>query len=277
MASAERASIDRWWQRWPVANVAVRTGAVSGLVVVDVDPGHGGDATLAELLERHGPLPAGALVHTGSGGRHLYFAHPGGVVRNDTGRRLGPGLDVRGDGGYVIAPPSRHVTGTGYRWDGPDRSLAALPDWLIGRLREPVRPKAPQPATAFLPQPGRVAAWARAALERELAAVASACEGSRNQTLNRAAFSLGQIVGGGGLDPDEVTGLLLERAAASGLGAREAETTVASGLSAGVRHPRYPAAKTIDLRTIPLPGTPSSARAALPAPAVPVVDLPAPL
>jgi hypothetical protein len=278
VASVDPTAIRRWWQRWPSANVAIRTGAVSGIVVLDVDPAHGGDASLQTLLDRQGPLPAGAVVRTGgSGGRHLYFAHPGGLVRNDTGRRLGPGLDIRGDGGYVIAPPSRHTSGAHYHWDSSTSELPVLPDWLLGRLREPLSPppRSMTPATATSSW-HRASAWARTALERELADISAAQEGTRNSTLNRAAFSLGQIIAGGALDADEVERLLLDRAASIGLGEGEARATISSGLSAGARQPRRPAERTIDLRTVPLPGTPSSARAEPPAPKAPIVDVPGP-
>ena len=277
VASVDPATIEAWWRRWTSANVAIRTGAVSGLMVLDVDPDHGGDETLEALLHDHGPLPPGALVRTGSGGRHLYFAHPGGVIRNDAGRRLGPGLDIRGDGGYVIAPPSRHTSGTSYRWDGPDRHLPDPPDWLLDRLREPLHPPAPStPPNARPSSTSRTSAWARAALERELAKVSAAQEGARNSTLNRSAFSLGQIVGGGALDADEVEHLLLDRASAIGLGEREARATIASGLSAGLRQPRQPVDRTIELRTMPLPGTPSSAAPRTPTPKAPIPELPGP-
>lgn len=276
-ASVDPATIEGWWRRWPSANVAIRTGAVSGLAVLDVDPDHGGDESLDTLLRDHGPLPAGAVVHTGSGGRHVYFAHPGGVVRNDTGRRLGPGLDIRGDGGYVIAPPSCHTSGCTYRWATRDRDIPKPPGWLLDRLREPLHPPSPSmPRTAGPSSPRRISAWARAALERELAKVSAAQEGSRNCTLNRSAFSLGQIVGSGALDADEVEHLLLGRATAIGLSEREARATIGSGLSAGTSRPRLPADKTIDLRTVPLPGTPSTAGVRAPAPKAPIIDVPGP-
>ncbi|MEN3273440.1 MAG: putative primase/helicase, partial [Actinomycetota bacterium] len=110
-ATTDEDVIRRWWASWPSANVAIRTGAASGLVVVDIDPDHGGDRSLDALLSEHGPLPTGRTIRTGSGGRHLYFSHPGHSIPNDAGRRLGAGLDVRGDGGYVIAPPSVHASG----------------------------------------------------------------------------------------------------------------------------------------------------------------------
>ena len=275
VASRDPHAIRRWWDRWPSANVAIRTGALSGFVVLDVDPGHGGDATLKALLAEHGPLPAGLVVRTGSGGRHFYFAHPGGVVRNDTGRRLGPGLDIRGDGGYVIAPPSRHANGELYRWEGPERAgLPTLPDWIAARLWEPALPPAP-PLPRVAPPEARISAWARAALERELARVSNAPEGTRNDTLNRASYSLSQIVAGGALEGTEVEHLLLERALAAGLGEREASATIASGFSAGARQPRGPAPGGIDLRTVHLPGTPSASLRA-PAAKGPSVDLPGP-
>src|SRR5207248_3906466 len=114
-ATTNPAEASSWWRRWPEANVGVRTGAVSGLVVIDVDARHGGAASLGHLLRRFGALPPGPRVRTG-GGMHLYFRHPGESIANDVGRRLGPGIDVRGDGGYVIAPPSRHASGARYAW-----------------------------------------------------------------------------------------------------------------------------------------------------------------
>jgi hypothetical protein len=122
-----------WYGRWPQAGVAVVTGAVSGLVVVDVDPKHGGEASLAELERSHGPLPATVTARTGGGGRHLYFLHPGGLVRNQVG--LAPGIDLRGDGGYVVAPPSLHPRGGIYAWEAGlapgEVALAVLPPWLV--------------------------------------------------------------------------------------------------------------------------------------------------
>jgi hypothetical protein len=112
-ATTDQETIHRWWRRWPNANVAVRTGAISGLVVLDIDPEHGGNETLIQLLDRNGPMPTTIPINTGAGGRHLWFAHPGHPVRNSASQ-LGPGLDVRGDGGYVIAPPSVHVRGSRY-------------------------------------------------------------------------------------------------------------------------------------------------------------------
>jgi hypothetical protein len=239
-ATTERVTITRWWRRWPAANVAIRTGSISDLVVIDVDPLHGGGDTLAELVARHGPLPDAVTVRTGSGGSHVYLTHPGWQVRNSTGTLLGPGIDVRGDGGYVIAPPSRHPCGGTYTWSGWSRVLPPVPPWLVHRLQTPEPRHIPAPQANFDVRAN--SPWARVALEREIGLVRSAPVGQRNATLNRASFCLGQIVAGGGLEAEEVEGLLLRAASAIGLGQREARLTVASGMTAGRRSPRLPSA-----------------------------------
>ncbi len=124
--------IIEWYERWPKANLAVITGEVSGTVVVDVDPGHGGEESLAKMEARHGALPETVESVTGGGGRHIYFAHPGREVRNRAG--LAPGIDMRGDGGCIIVPPSVHPSGKRYQWTpghAPGQvELAPLPVWL---------------------------------------------------------------------------------------------------------------------------------------------------
>lgn len=130
---AEAEEIGDWFRRWPTANIAIVTGAVSGLLVLDVDPRHGGDASLSRLEQAHGPIPATVEAITGGGGRHLYFSHPGGTVHNRV--NLAEGIDLRGDGGYVVAPPSLHPSGRRYAWKkghGPGETvLANMPEWLL--------------------------------------------------------------------------------------------------------------------------------------------------
>ena len=109
--------IRAWWTRCPEANIGLATGKGSGLIVLDVDPDKGGFETLSALIRRHGPLPETFVVHTGGGGLHFYFRHPGGKVSNSSGM-IGPGLDIRGDGGYVLLPPSVHATSRDYAWQG---------------------------------------------------------------------------------------------------------------------------------------------------------------
>ena len=117
--------------------MAIVTGAVSSLVVLDVDPLHGGDTSIGELERAHGRLPHTVEAITGGGGRHAYFSHPGGLVHNQVG--LAPGLDLRGDGGFVVAPPSVHPSGRRYVWTPSHRPEetppAPMPSWLLDRAR----------------------------------------------------------------------------------------------------------------------------------------------
>lgn len=130
---SERPDEDRihsWWQKWPKANIGIVTGAISGIVVLDVD----GDVGRGSLKSHH--LPLTPVVVTGKG-CHYYFSHPGGTVPN--GVKVLPGVDVRGDGGLVVAPPSLHASGRRYQWApglSPDETdLAPCPDWLLELLR----------------------------------------------------------------------------------------------------------------------------------------------
>ena len=139
-ASRSDTLIGFWWKRWPEANIGLVTGAPSGFVALDVDPRHGGHVSLEELEAKLGELPKTVEAETGSGGRHILFKHPGTKVSNSAGL-LGPGLDVRGDGGYIVAPPSLHASGRRYTWD-PTRhpaqmEPAELPLWLQEGLTRP--------------------------------------------------------------------------------------------------------------------------------------------
>ena len=129
----------QWFRHWPDANIAIVTGVVSGLVVLDIDPRQGADAALQELVRLHGPMTQTVEARTGGGGCHLYFDHPGEILHNRVG--LAPGVDLRGDGGYVVAPPSVHASGEPYRWGrSPDICrLAPLPDWLRETTEEQSR------------------------------------------------------------------------------------------------------------------------------------------
>lgn len=236
-ASTDEGRIRGWWSRWPHANIGVATGAASGLLVLDVDLPDG-PRSLAELQARHGPLPATCEQRTGSGGRQLLFAHPDTPVRNRA--RVVPGIDVRGDGGYVVVPPSLHVAGHAYQWTARTPPAPA-PSWLLAMLdrtrtsEHRPRREVPRPAR---PAGGQAERYAAAAMNDELARLAAAVEGTRNATLNRAAFSLGQLVAAGVLDHDHVTSELERVATDLGLGEREIQRTVASGLGAGLDRPR---------------------------------------
>ena len=161
--------IERWWKKWPDANLGILTGQESGLVVLDVD-GEDGKASLLALTAANGPLPKTPMVKTGRTGNdgkrkgcHYYFRAPAGIsIRNSAGL-VGKGLDVRADGGYVVAPPSLHPSGLLYEWLAPEQPLADLPPWLLAKLEE-VKPsplaQAPLERTEAIAEGGRNSALA---------------------------------------------------------------------------------------------------------------------
>ncbi len=112
-ASIDPRQIREWWRRWPDANIGIACGEVSGIIVIDVD-GEAGKASLSTLIAEIGQLPSSWTQVTGGGGRHLLFRHPGVAVKNKVGLRTC--LDIRGDGGYIVAAPSNHISGNCYRW-----------------------------------------------------------------------------------------------------------------------------------------------------------------
>ncbi len=130
-ATTSRKAIGEWFSRWPKANIGIATGAASGLVALDVDDRHGGGEALAQLTRQNGELPETLIAITGNG-RHFFFKHPGVPIKSSASK-LGKGLDVRGDGGYVVAVPSLHVSGRYYRWYNKVPP-AEIPGWLLGRL-----------------------------------------------------------------------------------------------------------------------------------------------
>lgn len=231
-ATTSPSDVEAWWKTVPRANVGIRTGAESGLVVVDVD-GQTGTEALHTLADRHGRFDA-LWVRTGSGGWHAYLAHPGLAVPNST-RRLGPGLDIRGDGGYVVAPPSRHASGEMYQWQGARRDPPPMPEWLVELARPSAQPPAHEPAEV---RRVRFSTYADAALRGEADDVTAALPGQRNTRLNLAAFRLGQLVGASLLTEDAVTDVLRSAATSAGLAQREASVTIRSGLLAGISNPR---------------------------------------
>jgi putative DNA primase/helicase len=140
-ASRDEHTVRSWWTEYRLANIGGVTGAASGRVVLDVDPGHGGTESLVRLTHDHEVLPETVQHETGGGGVHLIFRDPGSI--QSSAGKLGAGLDVRGEGGYIVLPPSNHASGARYtvtRGRSADEvSEALLPDWLTTLLRVSVR------------------------------------------------------------------------------------------------------------------------------------------
>jgi Bifunctional DNA primase/polymerase, N-terminal len=230
LAITDPAVAGEWWQRWPDANLGLVTGW--RFDVLDLDGDQGVEA-LRAALSIAPPEHPGPVARTGGGGWHLLYAATG------LGNRVGllPGVDWRGRGGLIVAPPSHHASGGRYVWA---RFLtAALPTVPAGLWRLLVPP--PTARTTLPPAPaptGRGGGYGRAALARERAAVATAPPGRRNATLNRAAFNLGQLVAAGLLDTDQVRAVLLAAAAEAGNPEAKARATIESGLRGGAAKPR---------------------------------------
>jgi len=143
-ATTDEGTVRDWWRQWPQANVGIAAGRASGIVVVDIDPRHGG------TLEALGDVPETARVQTGSGGWHLYFRYPTAADVPNSTNKLAPGVDVRGEGGYVVAPGSLHRSGRCYAWE-LDVALAELPRHLLERMtakKQAEKPGASSPPTA---------------------------------------------------------------------------------------------------------------------------------
>jgi putative DNA primase/helicase len=249
-ATTDEATIRTWWRRWPDSNIGMLTGIGSGVIVLDIDPRNGGNETLDRLEEVHGALPKTVEVQTGGGGRHKLFLSPGHEIKS---RQLGPGLDLHADGGHsIVVPPARHASGQVYKWseglDPGSISPAPLPDALAeppGRNRHPQDESCSDESTqACGLEPGSTSAWAEAALRNECAAIRAAAPGTRNVALNRAAYSLGQLIPGGWLHLERVRTELLDAAHGCKLveddGLESVHRTIKSGLQTGQQTRRDP-------------------------------------
>lgn len=170
-ATMQEAQIRQWWHTWPDANIGMPTGERSGVVVLDVDAGHGGFTSLSAMQERPGyePLPATRKAISGGGGLHLYYAYP-------KDRHIGnkaqlghlSGIDIRGQGGYIVLPPSLHGSGNRYLW--LDESTPAPFPAFFFDLANPPRRQPQPPPTA----------------KERFRSFASALPGSGNDYLERA-------------------------------------------------------------------------------------------
>ena len=248
-ASKDPATVTEWFTRMPGAMVGIRTGAESGIFVIDCDLAEDIDGAAA-FKELFPDLPETITVRTPRNGVHYYFAYPASAeIRNSAGK-IAPGVDVRGEGGYVIAAGSRRSDGVYYEpltnvYPDPPAAPQRLIDLITNG--EAVTPLAElanfaKAAASQRTTNGSGEGYGRAALDDECDRVTGAPVGSRNHQLNSSAFSLGQLVGGGVLNESEVRDRLTEAAAslAKDDGADSVRNTISSGLAAGIAQPRTP-------------------------------------
>lgn len=241
-ATTDPDTIRSWWSRWPGANVGIATG-LGGLYVIDLD-GDDGARSWQQLEAEHGDTPTRAVT-TGRG-RHLWYLTDEELPNSAS--KLGPGIDTRGTGGYVVAPPSTHHSGATYAFEGGvgDRP-APLPGWVADQLRKPK----PSPTTTRSTAPAVGGDRIAKRLQGLAGRVAMAEEGRRNELLNWAAYQAGRIVGAGLEDEATVTDLLHHAALRAGLGDLESRKTIASGVTAGKADPDLDALDDPSPRDVP--------------------------
>jgi hypothetical protein len=227
----DMARLEEMLRLHPYGLLGIRTGALSGIVVTDVDAPHG-IPTMRQLIAE-GLLPRTDVAATGGGGYQMFYRHPGPGVRIMSGAgKGGLGVDSKADGGYVVAAPSIHPrTGRPYRWISFSGDLVSLPRYWVKRLREPERPS--RSRDIRLPKASGSGRYAEAALRGELRRVLDAPEGTRNDQLNKSAYALGRLVSAGILDRDSTAAVLEDAGQRIGLEAGEVRRSVASGLRAG--------------------------------------------
>lgn len=227
--------IERWWSDWPDAAVGLPTGEKTGFFALDIDNkpgGANGFDWLAKMEAEHGPLPDTARVTSPNGGLHIYFKY---VVGTRNRGALGAGVDIRSEGGYVLAAGSTMANGRSYKWETDTREIADAPAWLLDLLL----PKSAPAHTQYSLSAATNNAYVDAAVDRELADLAGAPMGSRNNALNDAAFSIGTIVGAGALGEAEARALLQDVARGWGRDWSRCCKTIENGLKAGIQKPRH--------------------------------------
>ncbi len=235
-ATTDMRVIKEWWRRWRSANVGLATGTDSGIAVIDVDL-PAALASLGKLIDLGIARTLTGL--TGGGGLHLIYRSNDEDLGNSAGRLPGvddelPGIDLRGNGGYIVAPPSVHRSGGHYEWLDADRPVAHAPEWL----KQPERVHVALDDVAAADFDGDGTPYGLAVLRDELDWVRAAQVGTRNHELNRSAFVLARLVAGGELLEAATRSVLLETALAIGLDEAESRQTIDSAFAAGARSPR---------------------------------------
>ncbi len=217
------------WQRNPAANIGAATGSRSGFWVLDIDPPDG-PKSLAALEAEHGPLPVTIEASTPRGGRHLSWTRPtsGQEIRNSAGW-IRTGLDVRGEGGQIVLPPSVLADGRRYRWVKNGAStFADAPAWLVKLVLPPPAPPRAEPK----PPPTDIENYVASAAASELRELSAAQDATRNDPLNRVAFNQAGFVKAGDLPEDWTRGQLEAHAVGAGLSIVEDRRTIESAFRA---------------------------------------------
>lgn len=235
-ATTDSDQIRTWWENTPNANVAIATGGRSGLVVLDIDVKNDVDGVMSlagiEDFEIDG---FDLCASTPSGGFHIFYSIPPGMTIRNSVSKLAPGLDIRADGGYILAQPSQ-IDGRGYYFDWmspkfPDQ-LSVLPRCIIDLLNRDV---ASNPPVNGVNLPYWIPPHIAPIINDRLRNIASAQPGRRNDTLNKNAFYLARYAKSGAISVSDLLNLLLVAALKAGLADQEALNTIQSALQRGLR------------------------------------------
>ena len=253
-ATTDPIQIQRWFDLSPKAVAGIELGR-AGLMVIDADRHGGPDGVVNfyDLQVKHGGLPEGPVTNTAGGGQHFFFMQPNGEPFGNSTGNLPPGVDVRGKGGWVVAPGS--VRPDGARWEEmpgiaslveafKEGTVPTLPVWLgatirMAKSKPPPSTNGAHPAVATVATiaTGREAVYARQALRGAAKDLADAPDGSRNETLNAKTFRMARMAARGWIAQSDVVDALHEAAKESGLDDAEIQKSLASGMTAGLDNP----------------------------------------
>ena len=243
LATNDQEQISKWAALYESCNWGVSTGQASGVFVLDID-GEKGQSSVESLQSQGLFLPFDTLTTRTGNGWHLFFAVPPSVtIRNSVGK-IAAGLDVRGDGGYVVIPPSVHENGARYSYHDPRKPVLEAPEWLLQRIASTEQPSAaPAGQQSRRPATEHEHAYAAKTLKAECAAFAAIPpnNGLRNHGANKLAFTVAGLVSAGWLEHNCAEAFICEATAAyRAKDGVEAERTLNSGWSKGLSKPHEP-------------------------------------
>lgn len=259
-ATSDTATVEAWWQRWPDANIGIRTGSRAadgaGVWALDLDAGTEAADVVMRLAIEHGDSVGDILntrrARTGGGGLHLVYrfgpeqvawlASEGRTLRNQQGANGIKGVDIRGDGGYILVSPSTHKSGGRYAWEDTREPVDA-PEWLLRWCSKPIAPVRPDAPTvrATLPGESRERKYGAAVLRGAVDRIASATVGGkagdggpgRHGAILKAAYTVGGYIACGAIDENEAVALLIAAGATAGKPDREIRRAVVDSVTAG--------------------------------------------
>jgi len=260
-------TIMHWWKKWPLANIAIITGRKSGLVVVDIDlkdkiSGIKANLSFPDLVEEIQLNTNTITAITGSGGKHLFYKYPEIDKKIPCVTNLRNGIDIRADDGYVVVPPSIHISGKRYSWNmyfKPSKAkLLELNDKLLKLILEKKTPTKPPTKKKqkkdkdkdILLKNIHTTKFGYSLLRIHIKELNEAEKGTRNDTLNKISYTIGGYISTGFINEYEAIVELKNAAKKIGLSENEASRTIQSGIKNGLKHPMTPMGDSLTIRRL---------------------------